>query len=290
VKVKCPKCRLTFEVTTIPGITEVACNCPRCGTPFTYQLTEEEAKANDSKAPQSPNREQEQPDTYKTTRTDVPNAEEEQPTSNADYKSDEGQRAYNGNSSASQQNQNNYHRPAQPTMPNRGFGQPMYGPQPPNQSPKNDSCFSSCLQKFLIFVIGIALIIVLVNKCSGSSHDDYDSSSKVEKVTNSTSTSTSHESDDFVEVNAQEAPDWIQGTWEYDDNGEDGLGHITVVIHGNHLKEQINDMEAAEGTFYYSSGVLHFESPDGRSRCDYPLNLKHKNIEWQEGKYMHKTY
>ena len=111
----------------------------------------------------------------------------------------------------------------------------------------------------------------------------------MEQPKDASSSSVSHEADDFVEVNAQKAPDWIQGTWEYDDNGEDGLGRITIVIHGNHLKEQINDMEAAEGTFYYSAGTLHFESPDGRSRCDYPLNHKRKSIEWQDGKFMHKA-
>lgn len=36
MKVKCPKCRLRFDIPTAPGITEVQCYCPRCGTPFTY--------------------------------------------------------------------------------------------------------------------------------------------------------------------------------------------------------------------------------------------------------------
>lgn len=36
MKVKCPKCRLRFDIPTAQGITEVQCNCPRCGTPFTY--------------------------------------------------------------------------------------------------------------------------------------------------------------------------------------------------------------------------------------------------------------
>lgn len=36
MKVKCPKCRLGFEVVADAGVTEVLCNCPRCGTPFAY--------------------------------------------------------------------------------------------------------------------------------------------------------------------------------------------------------------------------------------------------------------
>lgn len=38
MKVKCPKCRLRFDVPTAIGVNEVQCNCPRCGTPFTYSV------------------------------------------------------------------------------------------------------------------------------------------------------------------------------------------------------------------------------------------------------------
>lgn len=281
MKVKCPKCRLTFEVKTIPGITEVACNCPRCGTPFTYQVSEEEA---DDTTPD----------------TGLAAGETTPPQANA---TDGGQARVNGilpqqdrsQPDRSQQgatygrDANRYGQPPQPTMPMSDFGQTQFNPLPPNQPQKPRSCLSSCLNKILFAVLMIAAIIIVANKCSGSSSDDYAPSAGVEQPKDASSSSVSHEADDFVEVNAQKAPDWIQGTWEYDDNGEDGLGRITIVIHGNHLKEQINDMEAAEGTFYYSAGTLHFESPDGRSRCDYPLNHKRKSIEWQDGKFMHKA-
>lgn len=45
MKVKCPKCRLRFEMPTAKGITEVQCFCPRCGTPFTYSQAEEDDEA-----------------------------------------------------------------------------------------------------------------------------------------------------------------------------------------------------------------------------------------------------
>lgn len=45
MQVKCPKCRLRFDIQDVAGLREVQCNCPRCGTPFTYAITEEnEAK------------------------------------------------------------------------------------------------------------------------------------------------------------------------------------------------------------------------------------------------------
>lgn len=40
MKVKCPKCRLRFDVPTAIGVNEVQCNCPRCGTPFTYSVSD----------------------------------------------------------------------------------------------------------------------------------------------------------------------------------------------------------------------------------------------------------
>lgn len=44
---KCPKCRLSFEVVADAGMTEVQCNCPRCGTPFAYAAARE-AEAHDA--------------------------------------------------------------------------------------------------------------------------------------------------------------------------------------------------------------------------------------------------
>lgn len=48
MEVKCPKCRLRFDVAVPHGFTEVQCNCPRCGTPFTYK-TEGKEEAEDLK-------------------------------------------------------------------------------------------------------------------------------------------------------------------------------------------------------------------------------------------------
>lgn len=70
MKVKCPKCRLRFEVPTDKGITEVQCYCPRCGTPFTYSQTEEDTE-NNKLAEWSTNAETE----HKDTTEDSPKAE-----------------------------------------------------------------------------------------------------------------------------------------------------------------------------------------------------------------------
>lgn len=51
MQVKCPKCRLRFESLAAAGVTELQCNCPRCGTPFTYLA--EETDGEPAPAPQA---------------------------------------------------------------------------------------------------------------------------------------------------------------------------------------------------------------------------------------------
>lgn len=273
MKVKCPKCRLTFDVKTIPGITEVACNCPRCGTPFTYQLTEEEAAAAEKAAKEAVSVDGPQQQTPP------------KPTAND-----------GASQSVASQAQPSYRQPQQNQAPASPSAHPSNGPYnyhgyreyPPQYMSQQRKFTSSCLGRAVISAVIMGFIILVINMCNGFSSDDLDNAAPVSKVDNTTPPD-SKDDDDFVEVNAKEAPAWVQGTWTYNDTGNDGLGKITVVIRGNHLKEQINDAESAEGTFYYSNGVLHFESPDGSSRCDYRLNHKRKSIEWQDGKLMEKV-
>lgn len=40
MKVKCPKCRLLFEMPIAPGVKELSCVCERCGSPFLFQVPE----------------------------------------------------------------------------------------------------------------------------------------------------------------------------------------------------------------------------------------------------------
>jgi hypothetical protein len=170
-----------------------------------------------------------------------------------------------------------------------GYSGQDYRQYPPQYMSQQKRFFSSCLGRAVIAAAVMGVIIVVINVFGGSSTSDYDATTHMEEKVDNSAPPNSKDDDDFVEVNATEAPAWVQGTWVYNDDGDDGLGKVTVIISGNHLKEQINDQEAAEGTFYYSNGILHFESPDGSSRCDYRLNHKRKSIEWQDGKLMEKV-
>ena len=41
MEIKCPKCRFRYDTPVSSGMTEVACVCPRCGTPFTYAVSDD---------------------------------------------------------------------------------------------------------------------------------------------------------------------------------------------------------------------------------------------------------
>ena len=42
MQVKCPKCRFRYDTPVAAGITEIACVCPRCGTPFAHTITDDD--------------------------------------------------------------------------------------------------------------------------------------------------------------------------------------------------------------------------------------------------------
>lgn len=44
MEIRCPKCKYKFEEEIAPGILEKACVCPRCGTPFIYNVENEDDK------------------------------------------------------------------------------------------------------------------------------------------------------------------------------------------------------------------------------------------------------
>ena len=47
MEIRCPKCKYKFEEEIAPGILEKACVCPRCGTPFIYNVENEDEKNGD---------------------------------------------------------------------------------------------------------------------------------------------------------------------------------------------------------------------------------------------------
>lgn len=274
MKVRCPKCRLSFDVTALPGITEVACNCPRCGTPFTYSVGEEASQRQPTDAAENTQRAATTPEEKPSSGSEPQSAPTPPPPPHATTES----------SPAS-------HR-SQGSVPPPHFTGNTIPPQPPTGlGEHHNSCLRTLIMCVLVLALGALGITILVNRCSDNIDSSYSESAGGDMVTTVAADTTSAMADVTTsEDDAKGAPSWIEGTWTYDDSGPDGLGKVEVVIRGNHLQEIIEGMDAASGTFTYSGGALHFLSDNGDSRCQYNLDTRNHRIEWQDNKFMEKEY
>lgn len=297
MKVKCPKCRLTFEVTSIPGITEVSCVCPRCGTPFTYQVTDDAVDDAAPKTEPSPSADEAKvPDAYVASMGDRPAP----PPLPSDRPSSPNESSSSSNPASSS---GPVVPPAVPPLSRPGSGRTVPPAVPPSAmggqrgpsftpvQPRRRGCFlfsKGCL----ILVVLLCLAAALLNdRCTREDAKEYDDRLAEGKTAALTADSSNAGPSDVTtsEDDAQGAPAWIQGSWSLDDDGPDGLGHVQVVIHGDKLQETIDGQESVSGSFTYSAGTLHFVADSGDGHYDYHLDNDHQRIEWQSGKYLHRA-
>lgn len=275
IKVKCPKCRLTFEVEALPGITEVACNCPRCGTPFTTQIQEAAASVIDSH-PSSAS----------------PSANTHGYSSEvANVNTDKDQQGVGASGTSVSDDISSYNarlRDKQSVHRQQSFMGGNQGALTGGTSRHKTGCMGGCLMVFLICFLLFFWGVRQCSKSEGERYEPQDVSTTIESNADDGVEVGQGGKDTFVEVNVKEAPAWIQGSWLYDDNGTDGVGQVIIAIRGNHLTESIQGQNSAKGTFYYENGVLHFETDNGKGRCDYRLDVTGERIEWQDGKFMKK--
>lgn len=289
MKVKCPKCRLTFEVTTIPGITEASCVCPRCGTPFTYQVADDAAPKT---APSQQADEAKVSDAYVAAMGDRPMPP---PLLSGRPSSPGGASSSSSPALSSSSTVPPLSRPESglsvpPAVPPSAMGG-QRGPSFAPVQPRRRGCFlfsKGCLILAVLLCLAAAL---LNDRCTREDAKEYDDRLAEGKTAALTADSSNAGPSDVTtsEDDAQGAPAWIQGSWSLDDDGPDGLGHVQVVIHGDKLQETIDGQESVSGSFTYSAGTLHFVADSGDGLYDYHLDLDHQRIEWQSGKFLHRA-
>lgn len=273
MNVKCPKCRLSFEVSASPGITELQCNCPRCGTPFTYHVDDE---ATDSPVAPVP----EDDGHTDTVSTDVSSS----PSAAASPVSPAGSSVA---ASASQvvpppvppqaaQAAGPFVRTA-PLRPGGGVG--AVPPPVPRKS-------SGCL-KYLMLTVGVilALFFLIVYQCGGSSKSYTNDDVMVTDVTDSGAEAAQLAvPDPAYDAGARhvKAPRWIQGNWHVDTE----YGGISVKIEGDHIAETSGG-ETSYGRFKYQNHRLYCDFGDGNMFV-YRLDEERKAIDAGNGLLMKK--
>lgn len=271
MNVKCPKCRYRYDTQVASGIKEVACVCPRCGTPFTFVVPETEPESVPFRS------ESDQQWMAPAQSADRPEQPVAAPTPSGGSVQ-ENITAYN----ARQRGQ----RP--PVIP----GRPTPPPPPFKMSGQPDKLrsgsFGSRLLKgcFIVAVAVMLLLIVIVKGCSsdesfnGSTLDD---NTEVVESAQIPQVSAAERAKAEREEQAGKAPSWIQGNWIYHTD----YGVISVKIHGRHIAETAGG-DTSYGTFTFENGHLNCDFGDG-SIIVYKLDDERQQIDCGDGMLMQKV-
>lgn len=258
IEVKCERCRFRFMTEAEPGMSELTCVCPRCGTPFTVQVNPDEI-------PQEPVEAEEHVEELvqeKKTIVPPPAPKQKEPV-----------------------------QTPQPTKTASTTSRPQWlrneMPPRPQQAEKPKRKRHTLLKILGGLIILYFFITFMVYKCSNHS----DRIEEAPQVTAGGSTASDDndenvvdttEADEFTRVDAKPAPDWLQGTWTV----QTVYGHITVRIDSNHISETIaynkdgeKREETSEGTFYFADERLYCDGmSDDNHQMTYDLDLAHHCI------------
>ncbi|MBR5698844.1 MAG: hypothetical protein IKX44_09545 [Prevotella sp.] len=256
MEVKCPKCRFRYATEVAPGITEVACVCPRCGTPFTHTITD------DDLAPQAPAAQEIGDIENRLERAAaVHPQEEEQYAERPAAGVPMGENAVKGDASSQW---------IKHTIP---AGKP--------QGRSRRGCLRNCL---IVFLLAFIALVFAVRNCFGDR--SYKQAMLEEGVKESLNEfgdeAVVRDVDEFVEIHPEPIPDWLEGAWRV----ETDYGVITITIHGNKIAEESGG-EISRGTFYYRQGTLYCDFGDGELAKRH-LDMKRKRIDAGEGMLMEK--
>lgn len=256
--VKCPKCRLQFDVPVTPGAKELACVCERCGTPFAYEVPEGYQEESPMHKPVS------------------------RPSSTPPAYHDRQQ----------QQRRNVAHRQTMAYEDDEQYDdyqQPM--PSTPYGRQYSSSRRNGCLQRFyVIFLISLIIFVFVIRRCyvDRSYNNENVGGKEIPKelVIDDISETQHHEMhdvDEFEIVKPETPPEWLQGSWSV----ETAEGVITVFIKGNRISESFDD-KTEHGTFYYSKGIIYCDFGNNEETIRH-LDLNHQRLEAGEGLWMEKN-
>ncbi|WP_146154264.1 zinc ribbon domain-containing protein [Prevotella sp. oral taxon 376] len=264
MEIKCPKCRYRFEVWRGSGVRELSCVCPRCGTPFSYELPEDEPAAHAA---------------------EVTDGEEEH------YKPSVIALQAVGNKAGSGLQQDKMPSPAPAAEKSTA---PPVGPQPYSTGPRPDtgtvrkkkSPFGCGFKGCLIALLAL-FALILFGPHAGHSDESY----VAEDAAGGTTVEAIEEIpvDSFdtsvTKQDARPTPDWVFGRWQIATE----YGNIEVHIADKWISET-SDGGTSHATFYYTPGQLNcFFSDDGHQvKTYYRLDEDKHLIDAGEGMWMTK--
>lgn len=278
--IKCPKCRLRFDVTVSAGVNEVAAVCPRCGTPFTYEVPDDAVKT-------------ERMSSQTETVTPAPEKHETDANSRQSNANNSAARHATNTASTTAPNDDTWQQRLKSTIqgpPNMPYEQrrsvlnsilmePTIRPRQPQRRkgcmPTGCGCLSIVLFALLLYS---AYVFMTTN--SYTSEGIADELSLVEQEVASGKT--------LDDQDKETPPEWLEGTWEV----KTSTGKIKIFIRGDKISElsgnDENGFETSHGSFYYSKGILYCTFEDADIEELRRIDTKRKRIDAGDGLWMTK--
>lgn len=264
MQIKCPKCRFKFDTPVAPGITEILCVCPRCGTPFTYVISLDERENIDAKPAEAKEEECAAVSLSEKDKTTSPH---------------------------SSQNTNSSFTPFKENLDWQKGSKPKTKPvTKDNVYKKRKRKRIKSYREFILLVFFLCFILIAKKSCRSYSSKNNMTGAPTEKIqltdsddSKSSSAASSSDVDPFEEIHPGKAPSWIQGTWVFHAD----YGDIKLTINGDSICELI-DNDMVKGTFYYKNHqlVCDFGSPD--NIMIYRLDVNRQQIDAGNGMMMKK--
>lgn len=256
MEVKCPKCRFRYVTDTSIGLTEIACACPRCGTPFVYVIS-----TNDDKAPLASEVLAESNKKLEEVQNSHISSEQElQRTLVDDNTSIESSNSYNVS-----------HEMVSSHIP--------LSTSPINRQLKKKPKYYIYIALFLILVI----VVYAIRTCNRRVY--YDEKVNVEGVEvvssrDSSSVSSNYSDDHSISTSI---PNWLLGNWSVHTD----YGVITLRISDGKIAETSGG-RTSYGTFIYETGRLVCNFGDGQNMY-YKVNEANRSIDAGNGMWMSKS-
>lgn len=273
MNVKCPKCRFRFDVLAPVGMTELQCNCPRCGTPFTYAVDGSET-------------------TGASTSSNA--GENGMETAGREATTSQSGSPYQHSSKSNTSDQSHEKKAVPPPPPSGGQAVPppfqdprqVFGSLGRTVDPTSQPQHRGWLRWIIVSaVVGIAFMVILVQQCGSSKSYTADDVGLTESGPVDGASSTGDVSNPDFDESApiQKAPAWIQGNWHV----ETDYGGISVRIRGNSI-EETSAGGTSRGRFKYQNNRLYCNFGD-KQVFVYRLVDETKQIDAGNGILMNKT-
>ena len=205
-------------------MSEVACVCPRCGTPFTFAVTD-----GDDRPVQQPENGETQPETQENERVKVP------PIPQEANRRQESQATSGGK------------QPSQTPPPFTSANPMPRSPYSADYKRKNNGCLRNCL---LVFIVSFVVVVFFVRNCN----EEHSFGSEILQNKNEFYDDSADENrSETTEFSGETPPHWLEGTWR----AEMSFGVVNISIRGNQIRELLPDGEINRGTFFYRDDKIY---------------------------------